>query len=310
MNFLDGPAAVPKNRAMRMATRLGISCSIVLFLAAIPARAFEDYLGARALALGGALRASAAGDTGPLLNPSGMTLVRSYTVEAAYARSTRSDGNFFHGSIVDSTSGLNVAGGLYYTYQANAPAGAPSGKGHEVGLALGLPLGEYVSLGGTMKYLHLRGDQAENGYGGGTTFDVGVTARPAAIVTVGAVATNLYNLHNDEAPRTIGYGAALSPVPELVLAVDGRTMLDTSLRTGNKGTSVMGGGEFFWARRFAFRLGGGYDATNTNGYLSGGLSAVSEIGAVDVAARRDLFDVTGKAVTIVMAGFRLFVPQP
>jgi hypothetical protein len=239
-----------------------------------------------------------------------MSLVRSYTIEAAYARSTRRDGNFFHGSVVDSTSGLNLAGGLYYTYQSNAPRDAPSGRGHEVGVAIGLPFGEYFALGGTVKYLALSGGQALDGHSGGTTFDIGMTVRPHAGVSLGAVATNLYHLDSDEVPRTIGYGAAYSPVPELVLAVDGRTMLDASLRTGNKGTSVMGGGEFFWARRYAFRLGGGYDAVDTNGYLSGGLSIVSEIGALDVGARRDLFGVTGNPVTVVAAGFRLFVPQP
>lgn len=276
-----------------------------------PARAFEDYLGTRALGFGGALRGAAAGDSGPLLNPSGMSLVRSYSVDAAYGRSTRRDSNFFHGSVVDSTSGLNLAGGLYYTFQSNAPPNdAPTGRGHEVGLAMALPLGDYVSVGGTVKYLHMTGDQALNGYHGGTTFDVGVTVRPLAGLSAGAVGTNLYHLVNDEAPRTIGYGAAYSPVQELVLAVDGRTMLDASLRNGNKGTSVMGGGEFFWARRFAFRLGGGYDAIDTNGYLSAGFSFVSEIGALDIGARRDLFGVHGDAVTVVAAGFRLFVPQP
>ncbi|HVR61546.1 MAG TPA: hypothetical protein VMU50_06585 [Polyangia bacterium] len=275
-----------------------------------PARAFEDYVGTRSLALGGALRGAAAGDSGPLLNPSGMTLARSYTIEAAYARSNRRDSNFFHGSVVDSTSGLNLAGGLYYTFQSNAPSDAPTGRGHEVGLAMALPLGDYVSLGGTAKYLRLSGDQAFEGHSGGTTFDVGVTVRPLMGLSLGAVGTNLYNLKNDEVPRTIGFGVGYSPVPELMLAVDGRTMLDASLRTGTKGTSVMGGGEFFLARRYAFRLGGGYDALDTNGYLSGGFSLVSEIGALDIAGRRDLFGVTGKAITVVTAGFRLFVPQP
>src|SRR5258708_4251626 len=169
---------------MRMATRLAITTAILLSLAA-PARAFEDYLGARSLALGGALRAAAAGDSGPLLNPSGMSLVRAYTVEAAYARSTRRDSNFFHGSVVDSTSGLNLPGGLYRRRRWISPADAPSGRGHEAGIAVGLPLGEYVSLGATTKYLRLTGDQALGGHSGGTTFDVGVTVRPHATLSLG-----------------------------------------------------------------------------------------------------------------------------
>jgi hypothetical protein len=294
---------------MRIAFRAAAVLVTVLVTTG-PVAAFDDYLGTRSLSMGGALRAAAAGDSGPLLNPSGMPLLRSYTVEAAYARSTRRDSNFFHGSIIDSTSGLNLAGGLYYTYQGNAPADLPKGRGHEVGMALGLPLGDYVSLGVTVKYLRLSGDQALDGHSGGTTLDVGTTVRPLRGLSLGVVGTNLYNLTNDEVPRTIGYGVAFTPVAELILAVDGRTMLDAWQRTGRKGTSVMGGGEFFWARKFAFRLGGGYDDFNQHGYLSAGLSMISEIGALDVGARRDLFSAANEPITIVAAGFRLFIPQP
>jgi hypothetical protein len=282
----------------------------VLLTATGPAVAFDDYVGTRALALGGALRAGAAGDSGPLLNPSGMTLARAYTVDAAYGNSTRRSGNFFHGSIVDSTSGVNLAGGLYYTYLSSAPANLPGGHGHEVGISLGLPLGEYLSLGATSKYFRLGGDLVQNGVVSGVTYDVGMTVRPVSALAFGVVGTNLRNLHNDDAPRTLGYGAAYSPVPQVVLALDGRTMFDTNQRTGTKGTSVMGGGELFWAQRVVARLGGGYDAINNHGFLSGGLSVISELGALDVGLRRDLFGVNGDAITIVAAGFRLFVAQP
>ena len=135
--------------------------------------------------------------------------------------------------------------------------------------------------------------------------------RGSTSLSLGVVGTNLQRLQTDDAPRTIGYGIALSPVPELSLVADGRTLLDDSLRTGKKGTSVMGGAEFFWARRVALRVGGGYDAVNQHGYLSGGLAAISEVGAVDIGFRRDLFGVNGgDAVSVFAAGLRLFVPQP
>ncbi|HEY2903327.1 MAG TPA: hypothetical protein VGL59_22275, partial [Polyangia bacterium] len=206
----------------------------------------------------------------------------------------------------------NLAGGLYYTYQGNAPDEMPTGHGHEVGGALALPLGEYVSIGSTLKYFRLSGDQALDGHSGGLTFDVGATVRPVQGLMIGLVGTNLYHLTNDDAPRTIGYGLGFTAVSDLILSVDGRTMLDPSLHTGHKGTSIMGGGEYFLFHKFAFRLGGGHDAINQHGYLSAGFSAVSEIGALDVGARRDLFGVSDgdPAVTVVSAGFRLFVPQP
>src|SRR6266481_731634 len=118
-----------------------IGCGVVVGSVALlaglgRASAFDDYQGSRSLGLGGALRGAAAGGSGPLLNPSGMSLLRAYTVEAAYGHSTRRDSNFFHGSVVDSTSGLGLAGGLYYTYQSSTPEAVPAGHGHEVGLAL------------------------------------------------------------------------------------------------------------------------------------------------------------------------------
>src|SRR6185369_10268107 len=108
---------------------------VAVALLALPAtaRAFEDYVGPRALGMGGAGRALATGDAGPLLNPSGMSLARLYHVEGGYAYSSRLHDHFLHASVVDSTSDLLVAGGLYYTYHLNHPDGLPAGKGHEVG---------------------------------------------------------------------------------------------------------------------------------------------------------------------------------
>src|SRR5881394_2680285 len=118
------------------------AAAVVLVLAvglASTARAFEEFQGTRALGMGGATRAWALGDSGPLLNPSGMPLVKSFAVEAAYEYATRYSGQFFHASIVDSTSDANIGGALYYTYRMDRPAGI-AGHGHEAGLALAMPL--------------------------------------------------------------------------------------------------------------------------------------------------------------------------
>jgi hypothetical protein len=69
----------------------------------------------------------------------------------------------------------------------------------------------------------------------------------------------------------------------------------------------MGGGEYL-ARTLAARLGGGRDGLNKNGYLSGGLSFVSGVGALDISLRQD---VSGdRKGTFVGASGRLFVPSP
>ncbi len=75
-------------------------------------------------------------------------------------------------------------------------------------------------------------------------------------------------------------------------------------------TSVMGGVEYLWQRKVAFRAGGGWDALARNAYLSAGLSYVSTDGAVDVGARQEVAGPGATKETFVGAAVRLFVPQP
>jgi hypothetical protein len=56
----------------------------------------------------------------------------------------------------------------------------------------------------------------------------------------------------------------------------------------------------------AARLGGGWDGLNKNGYLSGGVSAVSTVGALDVSMRQDISG--ERKGTFVGVAARLFVP--
>src|SRR5262249_7982700 len=148
------------------------------------------------------------------------------------------------------------------------PENGISGSGHEAGFALSAPLGQYVALGGTLKYLHLSGDQAPADQTGGLTFDVGLTIRPMPLFTLGVVGTNLRDLSNSRAPRTIGYGAAILPMANLMVAADGVTPFDANTYTGRKGTSIRAGADLLIAERFAARLGGGFDGITGNGYAS------------------------------------------
>ena len=129
---------------------------------AAPARAFEDYQETRVLGMGGASRAFAIGGAGPLINPSGMSLAKTYTVEGGYEYAHQFSDNFLHASVVDSTSEYNIAGGLYYTYHFSDRAGAV-GHGHEAGLAISLPFGEIMAMGATVKYTRLSGWRARAG---------------------------------------------------------------------------------------------------------------------------------------------------
>jgi len=301
--------SLPRSCALPLALGLGL---IALGGLARPARAAVDQLyNTRALGMGGAMRGAAAGGAGPLMNPSGMTLAQSYTVEAAYMLATARTDHFFHGSIVDSTSGYRLAGGLYYTYHSDNPDGPDAGHGHEVGLALSFPFGEHVALGGTLKYFNLSGDQRPVEGNRQFTFDAGVTIRPTSVVSLGLVGYNLRELHAAVAPIGLGYGVAVAPDPDILLVVDGVTTLTADAPATRKGTRVMAGGEILLAKKVALRVGGGYDGVTQNGFFTAGFSAVSDVGAFDVGVRQDAFQ-NGPYPRETIAGVsvRLFVPAP
>jgi hypothetical protein len=291
------------------------AAAVVLGLAILvarPARAFEEYQGTRAQGMGGATRAWALGDSAALLNPSGMPLVKSYAVEAAYAYASRNAGQFFHASIVDSTSDVNIGGAVYYTYRMDSPPGAPKGHGHEAGAALAMPLGTHLALGATLKWFQLSGaDQGPALSTGGLTFDVGVTIRPSPILALAVVGQNLRDLDAGQAPQTLAYGVVFVPIPELVLAIDGLTSFTRDDYLNTKGTGGQGGLEWTLAHRVVVRTGGGLDPLLGVGYLAAGLSALSDVGAVDVGVRGDLFPVkTGSERNVfVGASLRLFLQQ-
>jgi hypothetical protein len=279
------------------------------------ARAFEELTPPEALGMGGAARAWATGDQGPLLNPSGMSLTKAYTLTGSYEYASRLSDQFVHASIVDSTAPITLAGGVYYTYHAQSPSGGPAGSGHEGGLALSYPFGPYVSVGATVKDFKLLDGDVYAGHNGGVTFDVGATIRPAQIVSIGIVGANLRDLGTSEATRGVGYGAALLPTPALLVAADGLTRFTPDNQTGRKGTSLMGGVSYTVAGKLAIRAGGGYDASTANGYLTGGVSILSEIGAIDGGFRQDVTRgviVAGGGPareTVVGVSLRLFIPS-
>jgi hypothetical protein len=293
------------------------AAAIVLFLVvaavARPALAFEDFVGTRALSMGGATRAWALADSAPLLNPSGMSLVKAYNVEAAYAYGTHLSEQFFHASIVDSTSASNLAGAIYYTYHLEQPASFEKGHGHEAGAALSLPLGNYLALGATGKWFRLEGtDEGTVAPStGGITFDVGATVRPLPVLSLAVVGANLVDLHSGQAPLTLSYGAAYIPLSSLVVAVDGVTSFTRDDVSNRRGTGVKAGAEWTMAQRVAFRLGGGTDAMLGVGYLAAGVSLISQVAAVDFGARADLFPIaTGSERNLVLGvSLRVFVGQ-
>jgi hypothetical protein len=292
--------------------RARLAAVMVVGLVAAPRAglALEGFVGTRPLSMGSSGRAFAFGDAGPILNPSGMTLMKTYTVEGAYAYANAPGGaNFFHASVVDATPDINIAGGLSYTYLTTSPA-AGTGTAHEVIAALALPFTELVSLGTSLKYVYATGVERKLSRSGGFTFDLGATVRPIADLSLAVVGADLTDVVQ-EGGRAIGYAGAYIPAADVLLTLDGLSVIGSDF-TGHARTSVLAGGEVTFARRVVFRAGAGYSGPAGAWRGSLGIAALSQTAALDVALQQDLSlpDVGSGRVFVLGVSLRLFVPAP
>lgn len=274
-----------------------------------PARAgFLDQPGTRPLGMGGALRGHATGDAGPTMNPSGMSLLRGYTLEGAYQYASHLGAHALHASVVDSTSGFNLAGGVYYNFVDASPETGGDASAHEVGVALSFPLSDHLFIGGTTKWLRDRlafGDR--DNLEQGLTFDLGLTARVNAL-SFGIVGHNLVDQNTSRAPTALGLGVAFGGLADLLLAFD--AVFDFTKDDPTRATLIhlQGGAEYVFGGSIGVRAGGGRDARGERGYVTGGFSLLSPLGAVDAGVRQDVGG--QRKETVAAVSLRLFVPTP
>jgi hypothetical protein len=272
----------------------------------------------RILGMGGAGRGAASGTAGPTLNPSGMSLVRSYVVEGAYQYLSNQEGHLAHVAIADSTSASNVGGGLTYTYATASPAGTIEGaeklSRHEAGLSLSFPFSDHVAIGVTGRYLRmtrgLAGGVEESS--SGVTFDAGITIRPIDRIALGFAGYGLRDMKNAQAPAGFGGGLALVVIPELILVADTIVDRGTYLAEPKTAVTYTGGAEYTMVSRFALRGGGGRDGARRAGFGSLGISALSESGALDLDGRLDFGagESAREKAWVIGVSLRLFVPAP
>src|SRR5215510_6820947 len=85
------------------------------------ARALDDIVPPRSLAIGGGGRGDATGALGPVLNPAAMVLERRIYLEAVYGLDVRTVGSNVYVAVVDSVTNAHVAVGLYYSYVHSSP---------------------------------------------------------------------------------------------------------------------------------------------------------------------------------------------
>jgi hypothetical protein len=301
-----------------------IAAVILVVLTSTRARAQEDVSATRALGMADALRAAGVGSAGIHLNPSGLTLLRSYTVEGAFLFGGADSARNVDVSIADSTNPF-VAAGVYFDY-INADAKDAMGvkiadrTGWEAGLAVAAPIGDWLSIGFTPKYMSI--DEAVCGSGAlqcgkaeGFTIDAGATARPVSFLNVGVVGTNLAEVGSTHAPRTLGLGALVSPISSLAVGFDAVFDFDTSrlLTAGMRdqvSESYHLGGEYMFGQRLALRGGYVWDgATNpSRSYASYGASLVTPQVALDFGGRTQV-DGPGGTSTFFGVSLRMFLPH-
>jgi hypothetical protein len=248
-----------------------------------------------------------------MLNPSGISLIRAYVVEGAYQYGTKNSSQGAHVSIVDSTSAFNIGGALTYTFQHSRPGSGITQTAHLIGTSLSVPLGDVVFLGGSAKFLYWNFENnaqealVSEVKNKGFIFDAGLTIRPIPLFSLGLVGYNLANRENNFAPLGFGGGLCLSPISNLSILFDSVYERVYNDPTRDKTYWLMGGAEYN-SQFMAFRLGGGRDGVSRNGYLSGGASVVSQVGAFEVALRQDI--VGDRKSTFIGVSGRLFVPAP
>jgi hypothetical protein len=268
-------------------------------LATSPEQAFDqgEVPNARAIGMGGALNALGVSTAALFLNPANMALARVYHLEALAAYSPEAKRQTYGAAIVDSVlNSSHVAGGLGGTWSEYDPSGFHR-RWTDVRGALALPLGDYLALGGTVRWL--RADQAlgvgpfgtssaSDGNSGPlintVTIDAGATASLGDSLRIAVAGHNLTNPGTALAPTTgaVGIGYTTS-----TLSLEGDGSLDFTTFGSARGR-LMGGAELFAADHYALRAGWRYDWGTKINAASIGLGYIDPKWSIELGLRRDL----------------------
>src|SRR5262249_32114023 len=278
-----------------------------------PARADEELGSARALGMGDALRAAATGSAAVHLNPSGLTLIRNFVIGGGYQFRGADSTNFVEVSVADSIPS-RVAAAVYFDYESadvKDGSGAKLGdrSGWESGVALALPLTEWLSLGLTPKYQSIDQPATGGGKAEGFTIDAGATLRPLSFLNIGLVGGNLVEQDSTRAPRTLGLGFALVPFPTLIVDFDMVFDFDSArltMRPDQTETQYHFGGEYLLAQRLALRGGYVHDGVTGSNFAAFGASLVTPQLALDFGGRTQV-DGPGQHATLFGVSLRLFL---
>lgn len=252
----------------------------------------------RAVGMGGALNALGTSTTALYLNPANMALARVYHFEALGSFSPEARRQSYGGAVIDSLlNRAHLAGGVSANWSMQDPDGIHRAW-TDVRAALGYPLGDFVSIGVTGRYLRV--DQSIGGGpfklslpSGGTpgqpllnaiTFDAGATVSPIQSLRLGVVGHNLSNPGTGLAPTTLAGGIGWFSHE---FAIEGDALADFTTWGKTKGR-LMFGAEYFAANRYPIRIGYRYDDGTKTHAASGGLGYIDRKWSIEVSGRHDV----------------------
>jgi hypothetical protein len=281
-----------------------------------PEQAYDlgEIPSARAVAMGGALSALGVSTPALYLNPANMPLARVYHLEALAAASPEAQRQTYGLAIVDSVlSSTRLAGGVGGTWSQLDPSGLHR-QWTDVRAALAMPLGDYLALGVTGRWLQVDQSVAAGPFGqslpsdgtpnGGVfsavTVDAGATASLGDGLRIGIVGHNLTNPATALAPTTGALGVGYSTQ---AWAIEADGLLDFTTYRAVQGR-VMAGAEVFLADHYALRAGWRYDTGTALHTPSLGLGYVDPRWSVEAAVRRDL--VGDHGATLAVLSLRYF----
>jgi len=267
------------------------------------------------------LRASPTGESAILLNPAGMTLLRSYIVSGLYQFRVSDEASLVNASVVDSATN-KIAAGLFYSFSHASPSKMLLQPGsqpfaleetimtHEAGLALAYPFGSYLHIGLITRYVNITVEQPENTPDSvkledidTVTMDFGAIIVPFSSLRLAVVGYNVVPVEGYEFPIQLGLGISYAFGSKFLAEFD--TVLDFS-RDETVAASYHGGAELFLANLVALRGGFQHDTFREASYVSGGVGFITRKVGIDLAVRQM---VDGGAETLLAVSIRMFVQQ-
>lgn len=251
----------------------------------------DVFQGTRSLALGGAAHGDGTSNDAIFANPAGMSALRRYSLDVAYAYNNRDGLSRAQLSVVDSKTSP-VAAGISYTH-IRGGRGPLNASLHYFHSAVSYPLGPQAILGITAK--HFRGNYStgtENKEFSTYNGDVGLLILLSQTMRLGIT---YHNALDSDAPElmaeSIAGGLALQWGSLLMVGDIDYALGDTF----EEKLSYSAGAEYFTGQSFALR--GGYshkpffkkDGTESyEGMVGGGAAYLTRTGALGITFNQSL----------------------